>query len=227
MSCPSDVFIPDPVHPRLSQKNLNICLFFSATVCKPNYIACLTTVLNSFPFILADMLLSTCLTLFSTRSNLLALASSPLFHTLCCAEPHHSTWVSLIHIHVFCLAVTNLWLIPLLSRADLHLSRFSSTCSLLSLQITMSSANSSPRRFLSNLICQSVHHQSKREGAQWRSLMQTHLHLELLCHTYSTPPHGLTAPIHVLHHSNTLLCHSRLIHTIPQLLSQHPVIRFL
>ncbi|KAF7650728.1 hypothetical protein LDENG_00121550, partial [Lucifuga dentata] len=31
--------------------------------------------------------------------------------------------------------------IPLLSRAYLHLSRFSSTCSLLSLQITMSSAN--------------------------------------------------------------------------------------
>ncbi|XP_067362046.1 25-hydroxyvitamin D-1 alpha hydroxylase, mitochondrial isoform X1 [Channa argus] len=45
----------------------------------------------------------------------------------------------------------------------------------------------SSRRFLSNLICQPVHHQSKQEGAQSRSLMQTHLHLELLCHTYSTP----------------------------------------
>ncbi|KAK3559185.1 hypothetical protein QTP86_005078 [Hemibagrus guttatus] len=90
--------------------------------------------------------------------------------------------------------------------ANLHLSRFSSTCSLLSLQITMSSANIIVQG--DSCLTSSDNWSSKQEGAQSRPLMQSHLHIELLCLTYSTPHHCPAPLIHVLHHSDILLCYS-------------------
>ncbi|KAK3516557.1 hypothetical protein QTP70_022054 [Hemibagrus guttatus] len=49
-----------------------------------------------------------------------------------------------------------------------------------------------PEEDWENVIC-------KQEGAQSRSLMQSHLHFELLCLTYSTPHHCPAPLIHVLH----------------------------
>ncbi|MCJ8742465.1 hypothetical protein PDJAM_G00082300 [Pangasius djambal] len=46
------------------------------------------------------------------------------------------------------------------------------------------------------------------DRAQSRSLMQSHLHFELLCLTYSTPHHCPAPLIHVLHHSDILLRYS-------------------
>ncbi|XP_078798144.1 uncharacterized protein LOC111946946 isoform X3 [Oryzias latipes] len=40
-----------------------------------------------------------------------------------------------------------------------------------------------------------------------KSRVQSHLHLGILCHTYRTSHHCLTA--HVLHNSSVLPCHSR------------------
>ncbi|KAF7663340.1 hypothetical protein LDENG_00211810, partial [Lucifuga dentata] len=135
------------------------CLFLSATVSKPYNIAGLTTVLYTFPFILAETLLShitpdtflhpfqpACTRFFTSfpHSPLLwtvdpkYLKSSTFFISIPCNLTIPLESLSFTAMYSVLLRLT---FIPLLSRAYLHLSRFSSTCSLLSLQITMSSAN--------------------------------------------------------------------------------------
>lgn len=61
--------------------------------------------------------------------------------------------------------------ITFLSRAYLHLSRLSSTCSLLSLQFSVLCKHHSPCQVLPNPICELVHHHCKQEGSQRRALM--------------------------------------------------------
>ena len=137
------------------------CLFVSATVSNPYNIAGLTATLYTFPFTLAGTLLSQitpdillqpfhpACTLFFT-----SLPHSPL---LCTVEPRYlksstfatsSPCIFTVPLLLSCLSFTHMYsvfllltFIPLLSKAYLQLSSFSSTCSLLSLQITMSSAN--------------------------------------------------------------------------------------
>lgn len=109
------------------------------------------------------------------------------------------------------------WLpfILLLSETFLWLSRCPSNCSLLSLQITMSSANTVARgeSCLTYFFSMSVAIANKME-----------LRADLCsCPTSAsnssvTPHHCLTALTHVLHHSNILSCHSRLTHAILQIL---------
>ncbi|XP_068170159.1 MTOR-associated protein MEAK7 isoform X1 [Antennarius striatus] len=135
------------------------CLFLSDTVSGPNNIAGLTTVLYTFPLISAETLLShitldtflhpfhpACTRFFTSFPH------SPLLWTV---EPKYlksSTFLisspcnltlplgSLSFTHMYSVLLL-LTFIPLLSRTNLHLSSFSSICSLLPLQITMSSAN--------------------------------------------------------------------------------------
>ncbi|XP_054648940.1 uncharacterized protein LOC129190355 [Dunckerocampus dactyliophorus] len=135
------------------------CLFFIDTVSRRNNIAGLTTVLYSFPFILAETLLShitpdtflhpchpacTCFVTSFPHSPLLWTVDPKYFKssTFLISFPCKLTLplgsLSFTHMYSVLLRLT---FIPLLSRANLHLSSFSSTCSLLSLQITMSSAN--------------------------------------------------------------------------------------
>ncbi|KAI5090364.1 gastrula zinc finger protein XlCGF28.1-like [Silurus meridionalis] len=63
----------------------------------------------------------------------------------------------------------------------------------------------SPQRLLSDVIHQPVHHHCKQEWAQCRSVMQSNLHLELVCHSYCTLHYCHTVLIHVLHHPHILL----------------------
>ena len=137
------------------------CLFVSATVSNPYDIAGLTATVYTFPFTLACTLLSQITpgillhpfhparTLFFT-----SLQHSPL---LCTVEPRYlksSTFTSsspcifTVPLPLSCLSFTHMYsvvllltFIPLFSKAYIQLSSVSSTCSLLSLQITMSSAN--------------------------------------------------------------------------------------
>uniref|UniRef100_A0A8C4QEN8 Uncharacterized protein n=1 Tax=Eptatretus burgeri TaxID=7764 RepID=A0A8C4QEN8_EPTBU len=85
----------------------------------------------------------------------------------------------------------------------------------------------SPWRLMSDLVRQPAYHHCKQERAQSRYLMQSHLDLKPVCHSDCTPHRCHTVLIHILHHPHILLYHSRLPHTIPQLLSWHPVISFL
>ncbi|MEQ2263240.1 hypothetical protein XENORESO_005756 [Xenotaenia resolanae] len=90
-------------------------------------------------------------------------------------------------------------------------NRFSPTRFLLSPQITISSANIIVHGdfYLSSATCSSP---QQTRGSEL-NLDAVPPPLELLCHTYSTPHHCLTALINVLHHSNILLCYSRLLNT--------------
>uniref|UniRef100_A0A7N9AW81 Valine--tRNA ligase, mitochondrial n=1 Tax=Mastacembelus armatus TaxID=205130 RepID=A0A7N9AW81_9TELE len=90
----SDVLIPDPIHPRHSQRetqHLQLCylqLFQLSVPLSLNHTTLLVSPLSFKPF-LSFLLTLFChtshLTLSSTRSNLLAHVSSLLFHTLRCS----------------------------------------------------------------------------------------------------------------------------------------------
>lgn len=67
-----------------------------------------------------------------------------------------------------------------------------------------------PEKFLSNLTT------AKKKRRSW-SLVQSHFHLETLSHSSCTLHCYYTVVIHAFHH----------IHTVPQLLSWHPVISIL
>ena len=135
------------------------CLFVNATVCNPYNIAGLTAILYIVPFTLAGTRLSQIIpdillhpfhpacTLFFTsfpHSTLLCtiepryLKSSTFPTSSPCIFAAPLTCLSFTTMYSVCLLMT---FIHLLSKAYLQLSSLSSTCSLLSLQITMSSAN--------------------------------------------------------------------------------------
>ena len=84
-----------------------------------------------------------------------------------------------------------------------------------------------PWSFLSDIIRHPIHHHCKETRAQSRSLVQSHLHLEPLRHSYRTPHRCYIVIVHILYYSHILLCHSRLSHAILHLFSWHVVIRFL
>ena len=137
------------------------CLFVSATVSNPYNIAGLTATLYTFPFTLAGTLLSQItpdiiLHPFHPACNLFftSLPHSPLRCTVESRYLKSSTFATsspcifTVPLLLSCLSFTHMYsvfilltFIPLLSKAYLQPSGFSSTCSLLSLQITMSSAN--------------------------------------------------------------------------------------
>uniref|UniRef100_A0A8C4N0J5 Uncharacterized protein n=1 Tax=Eptatretus burgeri TaxID=7764 RepID=A0A8C4N0J5_EPTBU len=135
------------------------CLIVSATVSKPYNIAGLTTILYTFPFTLAATLLSqitpatllhpfhpACTLFFTSLPHSLLLwtvdpkylnpSTFPTSTPCNCTIPPPS--LSFTHMYSVLLRLA---FIPLLSSAYLHLSSFALACSLLSLQIMMSSAN--------------------------------------------------------------------------------------
>ena len=100
---------------------------------------------------------------------------------------HRAVILSLIHTHVFCLSPIDFHHSSL--QLYLQLSSFSSTCSLLSLQITcyVTGKHHGPWSFLSDLIRHPIHHHCKQIRDQSRCSMQSHLQLEPLLHSYHTP----------------------------------------
>uniref|UniRef100_A0A8C4Q084 Uncharacterized protein n=1 Tax=Eptatretus burgeri TaxID=7764 RepID=A0A8C4Q084_EPTBU len=135
------------------------CLFVSAIASKPHNIAGLTTVLYTFTFTLAASLLSqiTPATFLQPLHPACTLFFTYLQHSslLWTVDPKYlnpSTFptstpcnriipppsLSFTHMYSVLLLLT---IIPLFSSAYLHLLRLASACSLLSLQIMMSSAN--------------------------------------------------------------------------------------
>lgn len=121
------------------------------------------------------------LILVSTRSNLLARFISTLS-----VDPEHTrnsppSPCNLTH------------LLGSLSSTQLYSAcQASSTCSLFWLQITPSSANIlSPWRFLSDLICLPACPSPQWTRRSSELVPQSHVHLELLSHTSSTPHHCL------------------------------------
>ena len=116
-----------------------------------------------------------------------------------------------------------------LPRAYLHLSKDSSTCTLLSLHTatttttttTISSTKSMVHgdSYLTSSVSLSIHHNCKQERDQSWSLMQSYTNLGTLRHTYLAPLLCLATLVHVLYHFHILLCHSRFLHTMPYMSS--------
>ena len=136
------------------------CFFVTATVSSPYTIAGLTTELYAFPFTLAGNLLSqitpdTFLHLFHPACTLLFISLSQL-PLSCTVDPKilkflYSWHFCIFHLHCFVIISSIysrysvfdlLTFIPLLSNAYLQHFTLCSTSSLVSLQITISSANS-------------------------------------------------------------------------------------
>ena len=173
MLCPSDVLIPDPIHPLHSQRlseHLNLCYL------QLTFLSFLQW--HGFETIQHHISFPSCLcffnhtTVFSTHSNLVAHASSSPWD--CWPYRYLKSSTSLLlfpavspfhlgssHSRMFSVLL-QLTSIPFLSRAYLHLSKFSSTCSLVSQQITMSTANI----IVHGVTCltSSVHHHSNKKG---------------------------------------------------------------
>lgn len=118
------------------------------------------------------------------------------------------------------------WCTPLLSTAYLHLYKLISICSILSLQIAMSSVNITGHRVsvLSHLSA----FPSPLQTRKGRSLMQSQLYLKPVCHSYWIPHCCHTGLINILHPSYVLYFSTGTSHAMQLFLAfsilfhQHP-----
>lgn len=125
-----------------------------------------------------------------------------------------------VHIYSILLQLT---FIALPSKTNLHASSYSSTCSLLSLQITLSSANliDHGESCLTSSVSLSITIASKKglRAEPWCSPTST-------LNSSVAPTAHFTNILQFSYMSCTVLCHPRLPHTIPQLLSEHPAVSY-
>ena len=169
------------------------------------------------------------------------LYSSLLFRTLHYFELRSSTFATISpriftvplplssHSHI-CILSFSYWLSSLFSPKHISSSPVSLLYQFLALATDHNiviGKHHGPWSFLSDLIRHPIHHHCKQTRTQSRSLMQPHLHLEPLRHSYRTPNRCCTVIIHILYYSHVLLCHSRISHAIPHLFPWHLVICFL